>query len=151
MDYRSVNKVILIGNIGKDAEIKFTQNNFAICSFSIATTERYKPDPNADWVEKTEWHRCVLVGKRAETIVQYLKKGTKVYIEGKIHTREWQDKEGNRRYSTDIKVDTVEFLGGKPSDSSTAPGSYQDYEAYAGTNKKSGVTQQVEEPSRIHK
>jgi single-strand DNA-binding protein len=113
-----VNKVILLGNLGKDPEVRYTTSQSAVCSFSLATSERRK-DQSGNWVDHTEWHNVVTFGKTAENCGQYLKKGRQVYIEGKIQTRKWQDKEGKDRYTTEIIGNTVQFVGGagKGSDS----------------------------------
>ena len=106
-----VNKAILLGNLGKDPEVRYTQAQMAICNFSLATGER-KKDQTGTWVDHTEWHNIVTFGKTAENCAQYLKKGKQVYIEGKIQTRKWQDKEGRDRYTTEILANTVQFIGG---------------------------------------
>ena len=106
-----VNKAILLGNLGKDPEVRYTQQQMAICNFSLATGER-KKDQSGTWVDHTEWHNIVTFGKTAENCAQYLKKGKQVYIEGKIQTRKWQDKEGKDRYTTEILANTVQFIGG---------------------------------------
>jgi single-strand DNA-binding protein len=107
----SVNLVILIGNLGKDPETRYLPNGDAVCNFSIATTETYK-DKNGDKQEKTEWHNITCYRRLGEIAGQYLKKGKPVYIEGKIQTRKWQDKEGNDRYTTEIIADEMKMLGG---------------------------------------
>ena len=108
----SVNKAILVGNLGRDAELKFTGNGFAIARFSIATTDRRKDSKTGEWVEKTEWHRIVLLGKQAESLQDYLKKGKQIYVEGRIETRSWDDKDGQKRYTTEIVADRIQLLGG---------------------------------------
>lgn len=108
----SLNKAIIIGNLGKDPETRFMPNGDAVCNFSVATTESYK-DKNGDKQEKTEWHNITIYRKLAEIAGQYLKKGSQVYLEGKIQTRKWQDKEGNDRYTTEIVCDEMKMLGGK--------------------------------------
>ena len=117
----SVNKVLLIGNLGQDPEVKFLPNGNAVCNFSIATTEKWKRKDGSD-NEKTEWHRIVIFGKLAEIAGQYLKKGKQVYIEGKIQTRQWEDKDGNKRYTTEIVANQMTMLGGK-GQTETAPAS----------------------------
>jgi len=109
----SLNKAIIIGNLGKDPEVRFMPNGDAVCNFSIATTESYK-DKNGDKQEKTEWLNITMYRKLAEIAGKYLKKGSQVYLEGKITTRKWQDKEGNDRYTTEIVCDEMKMLGGKP-------------------------------------
>lgn len=105
-----VNKVILIGNLGKDPEKKVLQSGTSVASFCIATTERWSS--NGEKVERTEWHNIVAYGKLADLSAQYLKKGRTVYIEGKITTRVWDDKDGNKKYKTEIISNSIQFLGG---------------------------------------
>lgn len=109
-----VNKAILIGRLGKDPEVKYTPSGTAIANFTIATSENYK-DKEGQKQERTEWHRIVVFGKLAEISGEYLAKGKQVYIEGRIQTRSWDDKDGNKRYMTEIVANTVQFLdsGGK--------------------------------------
>ncbi len=116
-----VNKVILIGNLGKDPEMRYTPGGQAVATFSLATTER-RTDKSGQRKDITEWHNLVAFGKTAELINQYLKKGRSCYVEGKIQTRSWDDKEGNKRYKTEILVNTVQFLGGGPSGGGAAAG-----------------------------
>ena len=108
----SLNKAILIGNLGKDPEMRYMPNGDAVVNFSIATTESYK-DRDGNKQDKTEWHNIVIYGKLAEIAGQYLKKGSPVYIEGRIQTRKWQDKEGADRYTTEIVASAMQMLGGK--------------------------------------
>ena len=107
-----VNKVILIGNLGKDPEVRYLDNGVAVANFSLATTENYK-NKSGERVSQTEWHNVVLWRGLAELAEKYLKKGASVYIEGKIKTRKWEDKEGNIRYNTEILADNMTMLGGK--------------------------------------
>ena len=109
-----VNKVILIGNLGKDPEVRYLDSGVAVANFSLATTENYK-NKEGERVSQTEWHNIVLWRGLAEVAEKWLKKGSSVYIEGKIRTRKWEDKEGNTRYSTEILGDNMTMLGGKPS------------------------------------
>jgi single-strand DNA-binding protein len=106
-----VNKVILIGNLGKDPELRYTPNGQPVASFSLATTERWN-DKNSQKQEKTEWHNIVVWGKLAELTNQYLKKGRSAYIEGRITTRSWDDRDGNKKYRTEIVATQIQFLGG---------------------------------------
>lgn len=108
----AINKVILIGNLGKDPELKYTNSQLPICRFRIATTEKRK-DQSGQWTDHTEWHGIVCFGKTAENCNNYLKKGRQVYVEGRLQTSKWQDKEGKDRYTTEIIANTVQFLGGK--------------------------------------
>ena len=105
-----VNKVILIGNLGRDPELRYTPGGQAVATFSLATTERYN-DRSGQRQERTEWHNVVAWGKLAELVNQYLKKGRSAYIEGRITTRSWDDKDGNKRYKTEIVANQVQFLG----------------------------------------
>jgi single-strand DNA-binding protein len=107
----SVNRVILVGNLGRDPELRYTQSGQPLTRFSLATNERFKQGD--DWQERTEWHRVVVWGKQAENCAQYLQKGRSVYIEGRLQTRDWEDKEGNKRQTTEIVAQTVQFLGGR--------------------------------------
>ena len=105
-----VNKVILIGNLGKDPELRYTPAGQPVATFSLATTERWN-DRNGQRQDRTEWHNIVAWGKLAELVNQYLKKGRSAYIEGRITTRSWDDKDGNKRYKTEIVANTIQFLG----------------------------------------
>ncbi|MBN8549484.1 MAG: single-stranded DNA-binding protein [Deltaproteobacteria bacterium] len=105
-----VNKVILLGNLGKDPELRYTTSQTAVCSFSLATGERRK-DASGNWVDHTEWHNIVTFGKTAENCSNFLKKGRQAFIEGRIQTRKWQDKDGKDRYTTEIIATTVQFVG----------------------------------------
>jgi single-strand DNA-binding protein len=107
----SVNKVILVGNLGRDAELRYTPGGAAVSTLNLATTEVWN-DRNNQRQEKTEWHRVVLWGKPAESLQEYLTKGKQIYVEGKLQTRQWDDKDGNKRYTTEIKADRVTLLGG---------------------------------------
>jgi len=119
-----VNKVILLGRLGKDPELRYTQNQTPVASFSLATGERRK-DQSGNWTEHTEWHNIVTFGKTAENCSQYLAKGREVFIDGRIQTRKWQDKEGKDRWSTEIIANTVQFVGGR--DSSAGAGNSGSY------------------------
>jgi single-strand DNA-binding protein len=107
----SVNKVILVGNLGRDAELRYTPGGAAVATLNLATTEVWN-DKQGQKQEKTEWHRIVLWGKQAESLQEYLVKGKQIYIEGRLQTRQWDDKDGNKRYTTEIKADRVTLLGG---------------------------------------
>ena len=107
----SVNRVILVGNLGRDAEVRHTANGQAVATLNLATTENWK-DKEGQRQEKTEWHRVVVWGKPAESLQEYLTKGKQIYVEGKLQTRQWDDKDGNKRYTTEIKADRVTLLGG---------------------------------------
>jgi single-strand DNA-binding protein len=107
----SVNKVILVGNLGRDAELRYTPGGAAVATLNLATTEVWN-DRNNQRQEKTEWHRVILWGKQAESLQEYLTKGKQIYVEGRLQTRQWDDKDGNKRYTTEIKADRVTLLGG---------------------------------------
>ena len=107
-----INKVILIGNLGADPEVRFTANGTAVTNLSIATNESWRDKQTGEQQEKTEWHRIVLFGRNAETAGEYLSKGRSVYIEGKLQTRKWQDQSGQDRYSTEVLALTMQMLGG---------------------------------------
>ena len=135
-----VNKVILIGNLGADPDVRYMQNGDAVANVSIATSETWRDKQTGERQERTEWHRVVFFGKTAETVKQYLHKGSKVYVEGKLRTRKWQTQEGQERYTTEVVVDmtgtmqmldgrqgvdmgTSEFPGGAPAQSPSRGGS----------------------------
>ncbi len=107
----SVNKVILIGNLGRDPELRYTQSGQAVANFSLATNERFGGRDGGEQQERTEWHRIVTWGKTAETCAQYLAKGRNVYIEGRLQTRDWEDRDGNKRQTTEVVAQRVQFLG----------------------------------------
>ena len=108
----SLNKVMLIGNLGKDPEVRFTASGQAVAGFSLATSEKFK-GKTGEWEERTEWHNITLWGKLAEIAGEYLSKGKTVYIEGRLQTRKWQDKSGNDRYTTEIVGDKMQMLSAK--------------------------------------
>jgi single-strand DNA-binding protein len=107
----SVNKVILVGNLGRDAELRYTPGGAAVATLNMATTEVFK-DREGQKKEDTQWHRVILWGKTAETLQDYLTKGKQIYVEGKLQTRKWKDKDGNDRYTTEVRGDRVVLLGG---------------------------------------
>ena len=108
-----LNKVMLIGNLGRDPEIKYSQQGLAVVNFSIATSESWNDKTTGQKQEKTEWHRVCAFGKQAETLAKYLKKGSKVYVEGRLQTRSWE-KDGQKQYTTEILISSFQFLDGKP-------------------------------------
>ena len=115
-----VNKVILVGNLGKDPEVRHLENGASVANFSIATSETYK-DKNGNRQEQTEWHNVVLWRGLAQIAEKYLKKGSQIYVEGKLKTRSWQDKDGHTRYTTEVVGDQMTMLGGRPSGGNDAP------------------------------
>ena len=116
----SVNKVILVGNLGRDAELRYTPGGAAVATLNMATTEVWN-DKAGQRQEKTEWHRVVLWGKSAESLPEYLTKGKQIYVEGRLQTRQWDDKDGNKRYTTEIRGDRVVLLGGGGGRAAAAP------------------------------
>ncbi|WP_417665883.1 single-stranded DNA-binding protein [Pseudidiomarina sp.] len=114
MASRGINKVILIGNLGADPEVRYTQNNTAIANLSIATSETWKDKQTGEPREQTEWHRCVAYRRLAEIAGEYLKKGSKVYVEGRLQTRKWQGQDGVERYTTEIVINDLQMLDGRP-------------------------------------
>jgi single-strand DNA-binding protein len=117
----SVNKVILVGNLGRDPELRYTQNGSAVANFTLATNERWR-DKDGNNQERTEWHRIVVWGRAAENCAQYLQKGRSVYVEGRLQTREWEDKDGNKRSTTEVNALNVQFLGGRGGPAGDDPG-----------------------------
>ena len=109
----SVNKVIIVGNLGKDADVRYTSGGSAVATISVATTEVWNDKSSGERQEKTEWHRVVIWGKTAENLKDYLTKGKQIYVEGKLQTRKWQDRDGNDKYTTEIRSDRIVLLGGR--------------------------------------
>jgi len=107
----SVNKVIIVGNLGADPETRYTPSGDAITNIRVATTDKWKDKTSGEMKEATEWHRIAFFGRLAEVAGEYLKKGSQVYVEGSLRTRKWQDKDGQDRYSTEIRADTMQMLG----------------------------------------
>ena len=111
----TVNKAILVGNLGQDPEIRSTGNGTPVATLRIATSDRRK-DRDGNWTDQTEWHTVVVFGRQAENVGKYCRKGKQLFIEGRIQTRKWQDRDGRDRYNTEIVADTVRFLGGRGDD-----------------------------------
>ncbi|MFN3617018.1 MAG: single-stranded DNA-binding protein [Aquabacterium sp.] len=109
----SINKVILIGNLGRDPEVRYTPSGAAVCNVSVATTRNWKDKASGDKVEETEWHRVVFYDRLAEIAGEYLRKGRPVYVEGRLKTRKWQDKDGKDNYTTEIVAEQMQLLGGR--------------------------------------
>lgn len=110
---RGVNKAIILGSLGQDPDIRYTAGGAAVANISIATNEQWKDRESGEMQERTEWHRVVFFGRLAEIVGEYLRKGSQVYVEGRIQTRKWQDKEGNDRYTTEIVANEMQMLGNK--------------------------------------
>ena len=117
----SVNKVILVGNLGRDAELRYTPGGAPVATLNLATTETWNDKASGQKQEKTEWHRIVLWGKSAETLSEYLVKGKQIYVEGRLQTRQWDDKDGNKRYTTEIRGDRIVLLSGGGAGGGTRP------------------------------
>ncbi|KIH76242.1 single-strand binding protein [Geoalkalibacter ferrihydriticus] len=145
----SINKVILVGNLGKDPELRYTPSGVAVATFSLATSERYK-DKSGEQQEKTEWHNIVAWRQLAEICGKYLHKGKQIYIEGKIQTRKYQDRDGNDRYITEIVADQMQMLGGRGDEGSSGGGGYgrQSSAAPRGDQRPAAGGGQKREPSR---
>ena len=111
---RGVNKVILVGTLGANPESRTFPNGGSVCQFSIATSEKWQNKQTGDWIEQTEWHRIVANNRLGEIAQQYLKKGSKVYIEGSLRTRKWNDQNGQERYSTEIRAEQMQLLDSAP-------------------------------------
>jgi single-strand DNA-binding protein len=142
---RSVNKVILLGNLGKDPEVKYTPSGMAIARFSMATTDKVK-DKEGNWQDRTEWHNLVAFQRTAEIAAEYLKKGNKVYIEGRLHSDSWDDKEtGQKKYKTEIIVNDLVLIGG-PRDSGGGEGGGGRARSSAGGSSSGGMDQRGPEP-----
>lgn len=110
---RGVNKVILVGNLGSDPEVKYMPSGDAVANVSLATTDSWKDKQSGEQVEKTEWHRLVFFKRQAEIAGEYLRKGSQIYVEGNLQTRKWQDRDGNDRYTTEIRVRDMQMLGSR--------------------------------------
>ena len=133
-----INKVTLIGNLGQDPDMRSTASGTAVANLRIATTERRK-DRDGNWNDHTEWHSVVSFGRTAENVGKYCRKGKQVYIEGRLQTRKWQDRDGRDRYSTEVVADNIRFLGG--SSASQGQGQGQGRGNYGGNNQNSGWNQ----------
>jgi single-strand DNA-binding protein len=116
-----INKVIIIGNLGQDPEVRYMPNGNAVANFTVATSETWNDKQTGEKQEKTEWHRIVMYQRLAEIAGEYLKKGSKVYLEGKLQTRKWQNKDGQDQYSTEIIANTMQMLDARQSDAQVAP------------------------------
>ena len=130
---RGVNKVILIGNLGQDPELRYTGSGTAVCNLRLATNESYK-DSNGELVEKTEWHSVVAWARLAEICGEYLKKGSQVYFEGSLQTRQWEDRDGNTRYTTEVKAREMMFLDSNRQGAPAGDGFNQDQGSYEDEN-----------------
>jgi single-strand DNA-binding protein len=147
----SVNKVIIVGNLGADPETRYLPSGEAVTNIRVATTDRWKDKASGEMKEATEWHRIAFFGRLAEVAGEYLKKGSQVYVEGALRTRKWQDKEGQDRYSTEIRGDVMQMLGrreggGEPRSESAAPREAKPAApAQAGAKKPAGKFDDMED------
>jgi single-strand DNA-binding protein len=137
---RGVNKVILVGNLGQKPEMRYTATQSAVANLSIATTESWKDKESGEMRDKTEWHRVVYFGKLAEIVEKYLDKGSSVYIEGKLQTRKWQDKNGADRWTTEIIGSELTMLGSRPSSSNNSTAFDQSESPFPEDNSGEGLT-----------
>lgn len=124
---RGVNKVILIGNLGRDPEVRYMPSGSAVANVALATSEQWKDKQTGEQQERTEWHNVVFFNRLAEIVGEYLKKGSQVYVEGSLRTRKWQDKNGNDRYSTEIVASEMQMLGGRGGGGGSSSGGNYDY------------------------
>ena len=138
---RGVNKVMLIGNLGADPEVRYTPANTAVCNISVATTDQWRDKQTGEQQEKTEWHRVVMFNRLGEIAGEYLKKGSKVYIEGRLQTRKWQGQDGQDRYTTEIVANEMQMLDGR---SGTAP---MDDAGYGGRQQQPQQSRQPSPPA----
>jgi single-strand DNA-binding protein len=135
---RGINKVILVGNLGADPETRYMPSGGAVTNIRIATSESWKDKNTGDQQERTEWHNVAFFGRLAEISAEYLRKGSQVYIEGKLRTRKWQDKDGNDRWSTEVIANEMQMLGGRPGSGAPAQSSAAAAPAPAGPPSGSG-------------
>ena len=152
MASRGVNKVILVGNLGQDPEVRYMPNGGAVANITLATSESWRDKQTGEQKENTEWHRVVLFGKLAEIAGEYLRKGSQVYIEGQLRTRKWQDQSGQEKYTTEVVVNvggTMQMIGGRQQGNSASQStqSGQQQTPPAGNNQFSGNTQQQSAPA----
>ncbi len=142
---RGVNKVTLIGNLGADPEIRYTANGSAVANVRLATAESWRDKETGDQQERTEWHRVVFFSRLAEIVGEYLKKGAQVYIEGRLQTRKWQDRDGNDRYTTEIVANEMQMLGGRSSGRSEDEGRRAN-NSDSSSDKEQNMTRNSPEP-----
>ena len=146
MAKRGVNKVIIIGNLGADPEVRYTQSNIAIANLSVATSEVWKDKQTGEPKELTEWHRCVAYRRLAEIVGEYLKKGSKVYIEGRLQTRKWTDQNNIERYTTEIVINDLQMLDGNPN----TQGNHQQTQGQSGMQGQNQHSSSAQQGQRQH-
>ena len=142
---RGINKVILVGNLGNDPEVRYANNGSAIANLSIATSESWKDKNTGDQVEKTEWHRVVMFNRLGEIAGEYLKKGSKVYVEGKLQTRKWQDQSGQDRYTTEIVANEMQMLDSRGDSNMGSGGGYQAPQQQSAPQQQQSTPQQQQQ------
>jgi single-strand DNA-binding protein len=142
----SINKVILVGNLGRDPEVRYSADGAAICNISIATTSNWKDKATGERREETEWHRIVFYNRLAEIVGEYLKKGRSVYIEGRLRTRKWQNKEGQDVYTTEVIADQMQMLGGRDDMGGGGNSGGGEYEGSGSTPSRPTVRPQAQRP-----
>lgn len=140
---RGINKVILVGNLGRDPEIRYTASGAAIANVTIATTDSWRDKQSGEKQEKTEWHRVVFFNRLAEIVGEYLKKGSQVYVEGRLQTRKWQDQSGQDRYTTEVVANEMQMLGGRGGDAGGQAGGFRNQQA--GSSAAAPQAQKAEE------
>ena len=138
----SVNKVLLLGRLGQDIELRYTPNGDAVGNCTMATSETWKDKGTGERKERTEWHRLVIWGRRAEGLKDYLLKGTQIYVEGRLQTRQWEAKDGGKRSTTEVRVDHIEFVGGSRNTANQADTS-NDYQDRSATQRESSPPQEL--------
>ena len=143
---RGVNKVIIVGNLGQDPEVRYMPNGNAVANFTVATSESWK-DQQGQLQERTEWHRIVVYRRLAEIAGEYLRKGSKVYLEGRLQTREWQDQQGQKRYTTEIIVNEMQMLDGRSEGGARGAGGHGDEGSDWGSSAGRGATSQQRRPA----
>jgi single-strand DNA-binding protein len=141
---RGVNKVILIGNLGRDPEVRYMPSGSAVANVAIATSEQWKDKQSGEQQERTEWHRVVFFNRLAEIVGEYLKKGSQVYVEGSLRTRKWQDKSGQDRYTTEIVASEMQMLGGRGGGGGSASYNQDTYPSEPGSSAGSAAGADVE-------
>lgn len=149
MAQRGVNKVILVGNLGNDPEVRYMPNGNAVANLSLATSESWK-DQQGQVQGRTEWHRLTMYRKLAEIAGEYLKKGSQIYVEGKLQTRKWQDQQGHDKYTTEVIVDQMQMLGGREGGGNSQQGNRQGYQSQSqgsGQNRQPQQQSQQEPPA----
>ena len=146
----SVNKVILVGNLGRDAEVRYTQGGTAVATLNMATTEVWNDKASGQRQERTEWHRVVVWGKQAETLQEYLLRGRQIYVEGRLQTRQWDDRDGNKRYTTEVRSDRIVLLsgrGGEPGRARDEAGGEPGYDRQSGGQPPGARAEQAPAPA----